>query len=150
MANSFVFWPYFGLTMTTPGEALPMGPQSSSLCFWNQWIKRNENSQLAKSKFNFLIFCPPVWLSKVLQVLYNNIIWLTNTSGKRQSMTNLCLQGRQNHLPDSVTIVHRIQRQYNLSFSFLSFHVFIQKSCKVWQTAILKPFCSTFKFLDKV
>ena len=36
MAISFVFWAYFGPKMTTLEEALPMGPQRSSLCFWNQ------------------------------------------------------------------------------------------------------------------
>ena len=36
MAISFVFWPYFGPKMTTLEEALPMGHQRSSLCFWNQ------------------------------------------------------------------------------------------------------------------
>ena len=37
MAISFVFLPYFCPKMATPEEALPNGPQSSSLYFWNQW-----------------------------------------------------------------------------------------------------------------
>ena len=37
MAISFVFSPHFCPKLTTLGEALPMGPQTSSLCFWNPW-----------------------------------------------------------------------------------------------------------------
>ena len=37
MAISFVFSPHFCPKLTTLEEALPMGPQSSSLCFWNPW-----------------------------------------------------------------------------------------------------------------
>ena len=36
MAVSFVFLPHFGPKLTPLGQALPRGPQSSSLCFWNQ------------------------------------------------------------------------------------------------------------------
>ena len=37
MAISFVFSPHFCPKLTTLEEALPMGPQTSSLCFWNPW-----------------------------------------------------------------------------------------------------------------
>ena len=36
MAISFVFWPLFDTKLTRLGQALPRGPQSSSLCFRNQ------------------------------------------------------------------------------------------------------------------
>ena len=60
MAISFVFLPYFCPKMATPEEALPNGPQSSSLYFWNQWKQENRNNLQANSKSNFLIFCPPL------------------------------------------------------------------------------------------
>ena len=41
-------------------ESLPMGPRSSSLCFWNQWIMENGNGYLANSKFNFFAPSPNV------------------------------------------------------------------------------------------
>ena len=37
MAISFEFLPNLRLKMAYPEEALPGGPQSSSLYFWNQW-----------------------------------------------------------------------------------------------------------------
>ena len=58
LAISFVFLPYFCSKKATPKEALPNGPQSSSLYFWNQWKQENRNNLHANSKFNFLIFCP--------------------------------------------------------------------------------------------
>ena len=36
MAISFVFWPRFDTKLSRLGQALPRGPQSSSLCFRNQ------------------------------------------------------------------------------------------------------------------
>ena len=36
MAVSFVFLPHFGPKFDPLGQALPRGPQSSSLCFWIQ------------------------------------------------------------------------------------------------------------------
>ena len=60
MAISFVFLPYFCPKMATPEEALPNGPQSSSLYFWNQWKQENRNNLQANSNSNFSIFCPPL------------------------------------------------------------------------------------------
>ena len=54
---------FFGPKMAIKKEALPMSPQRSSLCLWNQWIKRNENSQLAKQESTFRIPPPQcIWV----------------------------------------------------------------------------------------
>ena len=61
------FWPfplYFGPILgrkwSVKREALPMGPQSPSLYFWNQWNQENQISWLANSKSDFWFFCPPL------------------------------------------------------------------------------------------
>ena len=41
MPVSFVFLPYFGPKLTSLEQALPRGPQSSALCFWNLLRIRN-------------------------------------------------------------------------------------------------------------
>ena len=49
-----------GPKMTTLEEALPMGPQSWSLCFWNQWNMGNGKTHRANLESNFSFFCPPL------------------------------------------------------------------------------------------
>ena len=60
LAISFVFWPIFRTKMALPEAALPMGSQSSSLYFWNQWNQENGGSLHANWKSNFYFFCPPL------------------------------------------------------------------------------------------
>ena len=58
LAISFVFWPIFRTKMALPEAALPMGSQSSSLYFWNQWNQENGISFSTNSKFDFCFFDP--------------------------------------------------------------------------------------------
>ena len=74
MAISFVFWPIFRTKMALPEAALPMGSQSSSLYFWNQWNQENGGSLHANWKSNFYFFCPPLMcINKVITIVGNSI-----------------------------------------------------------------------------
>ena len=108
MAISFVFGPFFRPKMTTLKEAVPMGPQRPSLCFWNQQNNVNGISQLANSNYNFLIFCPPLvsillspqilkYLLKIFQskqifyaksFLLQKIFWLKNNVGQKNFLVS--------------------------------------------------------------
>ena len=72
LAISFVFWPIFRTKMALPEAALPMGSQSSSLYFWNQWNQENGISFSANSKFDFCFFCPPL-----MTILNEHKKWLS-------------------------------------------------------------------------
>ena len=60
LAISFVFWAILKPKMALPEAALPMGSQSSSIYFWNQWNQENGISFSANSNFDFCFFCPPL------------------------------------------------------------------------------------------
>ena len=62
-----------GPKMTTLGEAFPMGPQSSSLCFWNQWNVGNGNSHRAKSNHDDFLTSNIVLVYNIIKILCGNI-----------------------------------------------------------------------------
>ena len=75
LAISFVFWPILRPKMAFPEAALPMGSQSSSLYFWNQWNQENGISFWANSKFDFCSFWPPLILAYHSQHASSIIKW---------------------------------------------------------------------------
>ena len=59
MAISFVFLPNFRPKITHPEEALPSGPQSSSLYFGISGGRRTGITWMLIQNSSFYFFCPP-------------------------------------------------------------------------------------------